>query len=118
MLKSTRRPGFAPASTLNTPVVAHALAPPQHVSHDEMLQFLDRFIGERELAIGDHSLGADATATDTSLSSALSQLKRLQRDFKGLPPSALEGEIPTQSKPATDTVTKGAAGGTKTTFED
>ncbi|AQZ17524.1 RPA14 (YDR156W) [Zygosaccharomyces parabailii] len=118
MLKGTRRPGFAPSSTLNTPIVAHALAPPTHVSHDEMLQFLDKFISERELTVSDQNIGADANATDISLSSALSQLKRLHRDFKGLPPSALEGDVVTQHKPASDNVTKSAAGGTKITFED
>nr|2RF4_B Chain B, DNA-directed RNA polymerase I subunit RPA4 [Saccharomyces cerevisiae]2RF4_D Chain D, DNA-directed RNA polymerase I subunit RPA4 [Saccharomyces cerevisiae]2RF4_F Chain F, DNA-directed RNA polymerase I subunit RPA4 [Saccharomyces cerevisiae] len=77
MMKGSRRTGNNTATTLNTPVVIHATQLPQHVSTDEVLQFLESFIDEKENIID----------IDTNLSSSISQLKRIQRDFKGLPPA-------------------------------
>ncbi|SCU89597.1 LAFA_0E19328g1_1 [Lachancea sp. 'fantastica'] len=70
----SRRP---PHNTLDRPVVMHA-GQRQHVSEDEILQFLAQFIQERETD-GD----ADATG-------AVAQLRRIERDFKGLPPAVLD----------------------------
>lgn len=117
MLKSTRKPALVAGNPLNSPIVAHTNGRPQHVSRDEMLQFLERFINEKETLGGDQALGTDAAASDISLSSALSQLKRVQRDFQGLPPSALEDSSESNAESKT-TETIGAAGGTKKTFED
>ncbi|EHN03132.1 Rpa14p [Saccharomyces cerevisiae x Saccharomyces kudriavzevii VIN7] len=101
MMKGSRRTGNNMATTLNTPVVIHATQLPQHVSTDEVLQFLEGFINEKENIIdstttnvvSDNAAGADVVpavnaslSMDTNLSSSLSQLKRIQRDFKGLPP--------------------------------
>ncbi|EDZ73092.1 YDR156Wp-like protein, partial [Saccharomyces cerevisiae AWRI1631] len=96
------RTGNNTATTLNTPVVIHATQLPQHVSTDEVLQFLESFIDEKENIIDSTTMNtisgnaadADAAAVantslniDTNLSSSISQLKRIQRDFKGLPPA-------------------------------
>lgn len=119
MLRGTRRPGFAGNSALNTPIVAHANGEPQHVSRDEMLQFLERFISEKETLGGDQALGTDAAASsDISLSTSLSQLRRVQRDFRGLPPSALEEGNESNGTQYKTKETQSAAGGTKRTFED
>ncbi|GCF00878.1 hypothetical protein ZYGM_001429 [Zygosaccharomyces mellis] len=117
MLRGTRRPGFATNNPLNSPIVAHTNGKPQHVSRDEMLQFLEKFISEKETLSGDQALGTDAASSDISLSSALSQLKRVQRDFQGLPPSAMEegGEPSVENK---TTEVRSAAGGTKMTFNE
>ncbi|QLG74488.1 hypothetical protein HG535_0G03710 [Zygotorulaspora mrakii] len=121
MLKS-KRPGFVAATTLNTPVVVHALQQPQHASKDEVLLFLDEFIASKD--------GPDATDVDVNLSAALSQLKRMHRDFKGLPPTILaEAPVTVTAAAATEgssadeangtgSVTKSATGGTKKTFEE
>lgn len=102
MMKGSRRTGNNTATTLNTPVVIHATQLPQHVSTDEVLQFLESFIDEKENIIDSTTMNtisgnaadADAAAVantslniDTNLSSSISQLKRIQRDFKGLPPA-------------------------------
>ncbi|SCV04567.1 LAMI_0H17172g1_1 [Lachancea mirantina] len=73
MMKNRR----AANNTLNSPVVVHAGAS-EHVSDEKILQFLSAFIKERE----------DEADADTS--GALAQLRRIERDFKGLPPTVLE----------------------------
>ncbi|CCK68175.1 DNA-directed RNA polymerase I subunit RPA14 KNAG_0A05080 [Huiozyma naganishii CBS 8797] len=136
MFKGQRKVSNYP-TTLNTPVSIHRVGKPKHVSKDEILSFLDTFITEKE-AVVDTSVGnAGVAATagsdgapgsvasltglitvDTNLTSAVSQLRRIQRDFKGLPPAALtitppptaENSIPRES--ATTVV------GTKKTFSD
>ncbi|SCU94056.1 LADA_0G06260g1_1 [Lachancea dasiensis] len=72
----SRRP---PHNTLDRPVVLHA-GSRQYVSDDQVMQFLGRFIQERE-AEGD----ADA-------SGAQAQLRRVERNFKGLPPAVLDAQ--------------------------
>ncbi|KAG7885347.1 hypothetical protein KL925_005359 [Ogataea polymorpha] len=91
------------ASAVNSPVVASAHAAVA-LSSDETQQMLDQFISEC-----DH---LEATAMDKSYhgpdSTTLSQLKRLQRELRGLPPLLLEG----QAKERSEKVPK------KTVFED
>lgn len=71
-----RRP---PHNALDRPVVMHA-GPRDHISEDQVLQFLGRFIRERE------------DEADADASGALAQLRRVERDFKGLPPAVLDAE--------------------------
>ncbi|KAG7724428.1 hypothetical protein KL948_005271 [Ogataea haglerorum] len=91
------------ASAVNSPVVAsvHATA---SLSSEETQQLLDQFISECDRL--------EATALDKSYhgpdSTTLSQLKRLQRELRGLPPLLLEG----QAKEKSEKVPK------KTVFED
>ncbi|CAD6610993.1 CEI_1a_G0010040.mRNA.1.CDS.1 [Saccharomyces cerevisiae] len=136
MMKGSRRTGNNTATTLNTPVVIHATQLPQHVSTDEVLQFLESFIDEKENIIDSTTMNtisgnaadADAAAVantslniDTNLSSSISQLKRIQRDFKGLPPaqdfSAAPIQVSTTEKKETS-IGVSATGGKKTTFAD
>lgn len=135
-MKGSRRTGNNTATTLNTPVVIHATQLPQHVSTDEVLQFLESFIDEKENIIDSTTMNtisgnaadADAAAVantslniDTNLSSSISQLKRIQRDFKGLPPaqdfSAAPIQVSTTEKKETS-IGVSATGGKKTTFAD
>ncbi|CAI4339425.1 BCN_G0010520.mRNA.1.CDS.1 [Saccharomyces cerevisiae] len=136
MMKGSRRTGNNTATTLNTPVVIHVTQLPQHVSTDEVLQFLESFIDEKENIIDSTTMNtisgnaadADAAAVantslniDTNLSSSISQLKRIQRDFKGLPPaqdfSAAPIQVSTTEKKETS-IGVSATGGKKTTFAD
>lgn len=137
MMKGSRRAGNNSVTTLNTPVVIHTTQLPQHVSTDEVLQFLEGFINEKESIIdsttmntinvnaADADVGAAAANPglnmDTNLSSSISQLKRIQRDFKGLPPaqdfSAAPIHVSTAAKDETS-VGVSATGGKKTTFAD
>lgn len=155
MLKGSRRGNYV--STLNKPVVIHKIGKPQHVSKDEILRFLDDFITSKEDFVDSNSnattidnsngssknnlQGSQIATTggasdiilniDTNLTSSLSQLKRIQRDFKGLPPqSATLSSIKindTHNKKADsenaeqeeeDKISKSATGGTKKTFAD
>lgn len=141
-MKGTRRAGGNFATTLNTPVVMHTTGAPQHVSKEEVLHFLEKFITEKESFLetsttsiidaetGETSGSSTVVNIDTNLTSAVSQLKRLQRDFKGLPPSVLMN-APTSSsstfsaaveEPTVDgngdAVMKSATGGTKKKFSD
>lgn len=59
-----------PKIMLSGPVVVKQRGVPQHVSREEMLAFLDKFVQQKEDATG----------------GSLALLKRIQRDFKGLPP--------------------------------
>ncbi|KAG0660030.1 hypothetical protein C6P45_001701 [Maudiozyma exigua] len=149
MFKGPRRGGFMVATPLNTPIVMHKIGKTKHVSKDEILSFLDKFITEKESLEGitstpattedstTSSTSADTTTTtsvsainiDTNLSSAVSQLKRIQRDFKGLPPQSFAPVVApavTNTAEATtettehgeETVTKSATGGKKVTFDE
>lgn len=147
MFKGPRRGGFMVATPLNTPIVMHKIGKTKHVSKDEILSFLDKFITEKESLEGITSTPAtteDSTTTetntttttsvgainiDTNLSSAVSQLKRIQRDFKGLPPQSFAPvvtpavtntvEVTTETtKHGEETVTKSATGGKKVTFDE
>ncbi|CEP61415.1 DNA-directed RNA polymerase I subunit RPA14 LALA0_S03e02344g [Lachancea lanzarotensis] len=69
-----RRP---PHNALDRPVVMH-VGTRQHVSEDEVLNFLAQFIQEREID------------GDTDATGAVGQLRRIERDFKGLPPAVLD----------------------------
>ncbi|QEU61014.1 Rpa14 [Kluyveromyces lactis] len=134
MLRGTRRPAN---STLNTPVVVHTVGTPTYLSKDEVLQFLASFIAEKESvpgvtlasneasttqgAVTSGGISADEMALDTQLSSALAQLKRVERDFKGLPPQVMEMEPSSTSSAGNaveDTVAKSATGGKKIKFAD
>ena len=136
------------ATPLNTPIVMHKIGKTKHVSKDEILTFLDKFIIEKESLEGITNTPAttevsntddNVTTTsvsainiDTNLSSAISQLKRIQRDFKGLPPQSFTPVVPavttveTNATEATtettehgeETVTKSATGGKKVTFDE
>ncbi|SCV00681.1 LAME_0G11320g1_1 [Lachancea meyersii CBS 8951] len=68
-----------PHNTLDRPVVMHP-GSRQHVSESEVLQFLGQFIQERE------------SEGDTDASGAVAQLRRIERDFKGLPPAVLDAQ--------------------------
>ncbi|BAO41156.1 DNA-directed RNA polymerase I subunit RPA14 [Kluyveromyces marxianus] len=136
MLRGTRRPAH---STLNTPVVVHQVGTPSYLSKEEVLNFLSTFISEKEAipavslasraesvtqtSITSGGVSTEEVALDTQLSSALAQLKRVERDFKGLPPQVLETE-PSSSNtaqkttPDVDTVEKSATGGKKIKFAD
>ena len=121
MFKGSRRVGgFNISTTLNTPIVIHKRGEPTHLSKDEVMQFLDKFISEKELLVasgGIESIGgassgsgsgnAGSTNTmlsmDAGLSSSLAQLKRIQRDFKGLPPMSYEEEEEAQATTETQT---------------
>ncbi|CCD26982.1 DNA-directed RNA polymerase I subunit RPA14 NDAI_0J00900 [Naumovozyma dairenensis CBS 421] len=144
MFKGNRRGNFNTATPLNTPIVIHTTDQPKHVSKEEVLSFLNNFITEKEsliqnnaLPLGDAAVTTTSTdgiasgdamiSIDTTLSSSLSQLKRLQRDFKGLPPSnlientttpSLQEESTTTTTTKHTSVTKSATGGTKKTFGD
>ncbi|SCV05328.1 LANO_0H05072g1_1 [Lachancea nothofagi CBS 11611] len=72
----SRRP---PHNTLDRPVVLHA-GTREHASQEQVMQFLGRFIKERE------------EEADAEASGALAQLRRVERDFKGLPPAVLDTE--------------------------
>ncbi|CAI4038033.1 hypothetical protein SMKI_04G3720 [Saccharomyces mikatae IFO 1815] len=136
MMKGSRRTGNNASTTLNTPVVIHATQLPQHVSTDEVLQFLEGFINEKENVIDSTTVNTisgsaadgDVTAVvnpslnmDTNLFSSISQLKRIQRDFKGLPPAQDFSSAPIQVSTADKNETNvgvSATGGKKTTFAD
>ncbi|CCF56878.1 hypothetical protein KAFR_0B05820 [Kazachstania africana CBS 2517] len=136
MMKGSRRPGNVYATPLNTPITIHKSQRPQHVSKDEVLNFLETFITEKESILNNQSNFDDVTGNtsstagtiiniDTTLTSSLSQLKRLQRDFKGLPPATFESPSPSTTTPVTvtvtetgDSITKSATGGTKMKFSD
>ncbi|CDO93996.1 unnamed protein product [Kluyveromyces dobzhanskii CBS 2104] len=134
MLRGTRRPAN---STLNTPVVVHSVGEPSYLSKEEILQFLSTFIADKETvpsvtlssndaainqgSVTSGGIGADEMALDTQLSSALAQLKRVERDFKGLPPQVLEAgpsPIGSAANADEDTVAKSATGGKKIKFAD
>lgn len=132
------------SKSLNTPIVMHKVGKPQHVSKADILQFLDKFIQDKESLIESNNITQSTVEEstqqivinmDTNLTSALSQLKRIQRDFKGLPPISFDNE-PKQSKTVEkfsneenektdvmetnengDKVTKSRTGGTKVTFD-
>lgn len=145
MFKGQRRGGFMVATPLNTPIVMHKIGKAKHVSKDEILSFLDKFIAEKESLEGITNTPAttevsntedNVTTTtsisainiDTNLSSAISQLKRIQRDFKGLPPQSFTPVVPavtnvTETVTETtehgeETITKSATGGKKVTFDE
>ncbi|CUS24090.1 LAQU0S13e03048g1_1 [Lachancea quebecensis] len=69
----------SPHNPLANPVVMHA-GPREHVSQEQAMQFLGRFIRERE------------EEADADASGALAQLRRVERNFKGLPPAVLDTE--------------------------
>jgi len=152
MFKGARRPGFIVATPLNTPIVMHRVGKPQHVSKDDVLGFLEKFITEKEsiesVTAAATAVSVDSTVVDgeslsttsstgamlsidTNLSSAISQLKRVQRDFKGLPPlsftpvATTTTTTTTEEIPATsvttengeETITTSATGGKKVTFD-
>lgn len=84
MFKTARR---TVATTLDAPVVMHA-GHPDHADRAQVLGFLNAFVADKEAQL---TVGADVEA-DVHLTSALSQLKRIQRDFQGLPPTVLDEE--------------------------
>lgn len=96
--------------TVCAPVVVHALNEPEYLSMDEALQFLSKFIEEREAAtlleISSDMNNIEATSGgvsndsthDSVLSNVLAQLRRIQRDFKGLPPTILQDSEEAQSR--------------------
>ena len=137
MFKGQRRIGFNTQTTLNAPVVVHRTGAAHHCSKDEVLQFLDAFVQSKESIIDTQAPGSGAAgesamlSLDTNLSSALAQLKRVQRDFKGLPPAsmdlqpvaAVQATAPAAPVESTvdasgNAVTTSATGGTKVTFDD
>lgn len=134
MNKGASRGRFS--KTLHKPVVIHKIGKPTHASKDDILRFLDEFIESKENLINNNILPeSDTTIStdnamlniDTNLTSALSQLKRIQRDFKGLPPQVSPITIPSattstateeETGPRESKVVKSATGGTKKTFGD
>ncbi|EDO19331.1 hypothetical protein Kpol_1036p77 [Vanderwaltozyma polyspora DSM 70294] len=150
MFKGGRRSGANFPSTLNTPIVIHEIAEPQYVSKDQVLKFLETFIDSKETLVSNvsTSIGVESSSmiqpaldnamqsVDTNLTSSLSQLKRLQRDFKGLPPAmatstSSSSESASSSSASTEeveneenlddqgnSVMKSATGGTKKKFSE
>ncbi|AET39302.1 DNA-directed RNA polymerase I subunit RPA14 Ecym_4235 [Eremothecium cymbalariae DBVPG len=127
MLKGNRRPAV---NSLNHPVAIHAVGKPEHFSKSEALKFLSDFIESKEsthsfmlnseandVAVRSGGISGDITV-DTSLSSVLPQLKRIERDLKGLPPAILEGTEQGEDEYPKRLVTKSLTGGTKRKFED
>ncbi|AAS54315.1 AGL176Wp [Eremothecium gossypii ATCC 10895] len=129
MIRGGRRPIV---SSLNQPVVLHVAGPPQHLDKDSALRFLSVFIEEKETAavlgaaggavVTSGGVGSEG-GVDTALSSALAQLKRMERDLKGLPPTILSGadEEEREEEPEAvvgETVSRSATGGTKRRFAD
>ena len=123
--------GFNAPTPLNTPIIIHRKSDnigEKHLSKDEIIHFLDRFINEKESVIngGSNKTGNNGeensvinygvTNVDTNLISSLSQLKRILRDFKGLPSSIIEHKtVPACTlTPVVSTVYSG----TKKTFDD
>lgn len=129
------------SKSLTTPIVMHRVGKPEHVSKTDILQFLDKFIQEKESIIESNTITQSPVEENTqqivinmntNLTSALSQLKRIQRDFKGLPPISFDNETKQTSSKVEDTqedavvetndngekVTKSKTGGTKVTFDD
>ncbi|QLL31952.1 hypothetical protein HG536_0C01200 [Torulaspora globosa] len=86
MFKSARRAGLA-GSAVQVPVAVHAAGAAQHVDRDELLQFVGAFVAEKEAAI---TVGGGGEEVDATLGGALAQLKRFERDLKGLAPAALD----------------------------
>lgn len=138
MFKTARRADYS--TPLNTPIVIHRVGKPQHVNKDEVLRFLEDFITTKENLIDNTTLGinsendtsngsTDAMINiDTNLTSGLSQLKRIQRDFQGLPPASFHNNTTSTEKQQEEEqqeegnkeekITKSATGGTKKTFAD
>lgn len=127
MLRGTRRPAN---SSLNTPVAIHAVGTPSHLTKEETLKFLSAFIEQKETipkatlsedsghnqdVITSGGISLNEIAVDTQLSSALAQLKRIERDFKGLPPQIVESELEDKT---TTNVSKSDTGGKKIKFSD
>lgn len=77
MFKGARRGG--PAGSVQGPVASHSVGAACHVDRDELLQFVADFVAEKEASL---TAGAEA---DASLGGALALLKRLEREWKGLP---------------------------------
>lgn len=74
--------------SLATPVVMKQRGVAVHVGSDEVLGFLDRFV-ERDATISSTAGGASSTTNtgaNTTTNTGLALLRRVQRDFKGLPP--------------------------------
>ena len=69
MFKGSRRiGGFNISTTLNTPIVIHRRGEPTHLSKDEVMQFLDKFISEKELLVasgGIESIGGAGSGSGT-----------------------------------------------------
>ncbi|KAL3231624.1 hypothetical protein RNJ44_00159 [Nakaseomyces bracarensis] len=72
---------------LAAPVVLKQRGVAEHVDAEEVLGFLDRFVSNRDVPVTDTSIATTTTTTATaSTNTGLALLRRVQRDFKGLPP--------------------------------
>ncbi|KAH3901992.1 uncharacterized protein SCODWIG_00770 [Saccharomycodes ludwigii] len=95
MFNRSKRPQVIGNNPLNTPIVIHKNTDNiQHLNDQEMLTFLSDFINTREQITIDTnttSVGATTNNNNNYFTSSLSHLKRIERDFKGLPPTILEG---------------------------
>ncbi|OEJ83005.1 DNA-directed RNA polymerase I subunit RPA14 [Hanseniaspora osmophila] len=129
------------ANPLATPIVIHKTAAPRHIDEQEVLQFISNFVATREdelnsinsITLGGGTSGVSETGTQVNQSANasqyISQLKRIERDFKGLPPtiynptpadsietvSVEEPEV-VETETGTELVSKSVTGGTKKTF--
>lgn len=86
MFKGARRHGLA-GSAVQAPLVVHSAGPAVHVDRDELLQFVGGFVADKEALM---TVGAGGEDVDVNLSGALAQLRRFERDLKGLAPEAIE----------------------------
>ncbi|KAL6944897.1 hypothetical protein ACO0QE_002339 [Hanseniaspora vineae] len=131
------------ANPLATPIVIHKTAAPKHIEESEVLQFISNFVAAREdelnginsITLGSgNTTGVSETSTQinqsANASQYISQLKRIERDFKGLPPTIynptpvadsnetapVEEPQVVETETGKELVSKSVTGGTKKTF--
>lgn len=115
-------------STVNTPISTRLASNSIHLDKAEALEFLTTFIKEKE-SLPDVKLSYISTSerivsggvndenlVDSNLSSSLAQLKRVERDLRGLPPRILENGY--ESEEDKNSINKTSNGGVKRKFND
>lgn len=94
---STAKPQRVKESTVNTPVAEHILSS-KSITKDEAESLLSQFITHHE---EEQLKSAHTAIVDSAYATSLSQLKRIQRDLRGLPP--LESVATPSVTPAPET---------------
>lgn len=82
-MSSTVKPRRIQPSAVNTPITTHTLSNTT-LTKESTERLLSTFIEEQEER--QQQLQLDAVATDANAATSLAQLKRIQRDLRGLPP--------------------------------
>lgn len=90
MIKSGKRNPFQASTPLNTPITIHKIDNSSHISNEDFLGFLNNFIEDKDTLESTTPEANNNINIDTSLIASLAQLKRIQRDLKGLPPLSQE----------------------------